>query len=84
MGPIGTLKSYCGNAGAGGTTVGAVSASEDPAALNTIPGAVGGAPKGVLLNDGKREKLYWLPPGTVNTGGPVKGSAIPSANSALP
>jgi len=59
MGPIGTLRSYCGNGVAG--TVGAVSFSDDPAALKTIPGgvgAVGGTPKGVLLNDGNSEKLY--------------------------
>jgi hypothetical protein len=59
MGPIGTLTSYWGNGVAG--TVGAVSFSDDPAALKTIPGGigtVGGTPKGVLLNDGKREKLY--------------------------
>src|ERR1022692_638696 len=51
MGPIGTPRSYWGNGGAG--TVGAVSFSDDPAALKTTPGAVGGTPKGVLLNDGK-------------------------------
>src|SRR5580693_1184054 len=59
MGPIGTLTSYWGNGVAG--TVGAVSFSDDPAALKTIPGGigtVGGTPKGVLLNDGKSEKLY--------------------------
>jgi hypothetical protein len=64
MGPIGTLTSYCGNGVAG--TVGAVSFSDDPAALKTIAGGGGtiggpgngGTPKGVLLNDGKREKLY--------------------------
>ena len=56
MGPIGIVTSYSGNGGAG--TVGAVSFSDDPAALKTISGAVGGTPKGVLLNDGKSEKLY--------------------------
>jgi hypothetical protein len=70
MAPIGTVRSYWGNGVAG--TVGAVRFSDDPAALKTIPGGPGGTPKGVLLNDGKSEKLYWLP-GIVSTGGPVKG-----------
>ena len=59
MGPTGTLTSYWGKGVAG--TVGAVSCSDDPAALKTIPGGVGtvgGTAKGVLLNDGKSEKLY--------------------------
>ena len=50
------LRSYWGKGVAG--TVGAVSFSDDPAALMRMPGAVGGTPKGVLLNDGNFEKLY--------------------------
>src|ERR1700735_2190145 len=62
IGPIGMLTSYSGNGGAG--TGGAVSFSEDPAALKATTGAGGGGggnggtAKGVLLNDGKSEKLY--------------------------
>src|SRR5271163_3413446 len=59
IGPIGTVKSYCGKGVAG--TVGAVSFSDEPAALKTIPGGtgtVGGTANGVLLNDGKSEKAY--------------------------
>lgn len=56
MGPIGTVISYCGNGVAG--TVGAVSFSDEPAALNTIAGAVGGTANGVLLKEGKRENRY--------------------------
>ena len=84
IGPIGTLISYIGNGVAG--TVGTVKASDEPAALITIPGdagTVGGTPNGVLLNDGNREKAYWLP-GMVSTGAPVNGSAIPWASTEFP
>lgn len=49
--------------------------SDDPAALKTTTGGV--------VDGGKSEKLY-CEPGTINTGGPVKGSAVPAANSELP
>ncbi len=58
IGPIGTPRSYGGNGAAG--TVGAVSFSDDPAALKTIPGGVGtvgGTAKGVLLNDGEGREI---------------------------
>ena len=86
MGPLGMPRSYSGNGGAG--IVAAVSFSEDPAALKATgggggAGGKGGTAKGVLLNEGKSEKLYWLP-GIVSTGGPLNGSAMPVANNELP
>ena len=73
------VRSYSVNGGAGGTRFGAVSFSDEPAALITRLLA----PNGVLLKDGNTEPAYGVPPAG-SVGGPLNVVALPCARIVVP
>src|ERR1700677_2530132 len=83
-----TVRSYCVN-GTAPVTFPAVVFSSDPAAFSGPVGIAGGGaggfgvPNRVLLDEGNSDPLYCALE-VVSVGAPVKGSAVPCANMALP